>query len=176
MNEQQPAPTDPNDRIQRSQVVLGTAAVYLGAGILILAGCEAFGGHLPGLPRSWYVNRTLWIGIGILLIPIGTALQAGLRTDEKGWQPTVPGRRFQHVRVYSREGCHLCDEALEVLGNPAYRSYLPVPEVIDIDDDPVLQERFGLLVPVVELDGEIRFKGHLNASLLRRLIEGTNPL
>lgn len=175
MDELQPTTaSDLGDRRQQSQVILGTAAIYLGAFILILVGCEAFGG-LPGLPRFWYVNRTLWIGIGIVLIPIGATLQAGSREDEKGWKPTVPGRRFQQVRVYSREGCHLCDEALEVLWNPTYQAYLPVPEVIDIDDDPVLQERFGLLVPVIEFDREIRFRGHLNESLLRRLIEGTEP-
>ena len=134
------------------------------------------GGGLPGLPRFWYVNHTLWIGLGILLIPLGIAVQAGRFSGEKRWKPSVPGRRFRQIRIYSREGCHLCDEALEILWSPAYRSYLPVPDVFDIDDDPELQARFGTLIPVVEIDGEIRFKGHLDENLLRRLIEGASPI
>ena len=49
-------------------------------------------------------------------------------------------------------------------------------KVIDIDDDPELRARFDLLVPVVECDGEIRFKGRIDETLLRRLIEGTSPI
>ncbi len=164
------------DRSWLPRAVFGSAAVYLGGLILLLAICDEMGAGLPALPRFWYVHRPVLIGLGILMIPVGIAVQAGRSAVEKRWKPTLAGQRFREVRVYSREGCHLCDEAVEILWSSLYRPYLPVPEVIDIDDNPELQTKFDLLVPVVEFDGEIRFKGRIDENLLRRLIEGTAPL
>ncbi|MDB5385671.1 MAG: Glutaredoxin [Planctomycetaceae bacterium] len=159
-----------------SQQVFGTAAIYLGATLLLIAGCETFGGQLSFLPRFWYVNRTLWIGFGILLIPAGVAIQS-LRTERRPrWKPTRLGRRFDRIRVYSRAECHLCDVALELLADSQYAAYLPPVEVVDIDADPELRQRFGQLVPAVEFDGKIRFTGRIDEILLRRLIEGTHPV
>jgi hypothetical protein len=45
-----------------------------------------------------------------------------------------------------------------------------LPEIVDIDEDPALIERFNTCVPVVEIDGRIRFRGHVNVVLLRRLL------
>ena len=164
------------DRARLPRTVFGSVAVYLGALILLVAISEDTLSGFLTLPRFWYINRPVWIGLGILMIPIGVAVQAGRAAIEKRWKAAVAGRRFRNVRVYSREGCHLCDEAVEILWNATYRPYLPVPEVIDIDDDPELRAKFDLLVPVVEFDGEIRFKGRVDENLLRRLIDGTPPL
>ena len=174
------APSDkpaPQDRSRLHRTFFGSLSVYLGALILLVAISEDAVSTFVTLPRFWYVNRPVLIGLGMLMIPVGAALQASRTViADKRWKPAVAGRRFRDVRVYSREGCHLCDEAVEILWNSLYRPYLPVPEVIDIDDDPELQAKFDLLVPVVEFDGEIRFKGRVDENLLRRLIEGTTPL
>jgi predicted thioredoxin/glutaredoxin len=69
------------------------------------------------------------------------------------------------VKLYTRTGCHLCDDAYEVL----IRNGL-LPESIDIDADPMLVERFTECVPVVEIDGKIRFRGRVNEVLLKRLL------
>jgi glutaredoxin len=69
------------------------------------------------------------------------------------------------VVLYTRVGCHLCDEAELVLIEHGLR-----PSKIDIDDDSNLQERFDTCVPVVEIDGRIRFRGRVNRVLLRRLL------
>jgi hypothetical protein len=45
------------------------------------------------------------------------------------------------------------------------------PEEVDIDQDPELVERFTTCVPVVEIDGRIRFRGRVNAVLLHRLLQ-----
>ena len=71
------------------------------------------------------------------------------------------------VTVYSRQGCHLCDEALALLGR-----YGLSPQVVDIDADPALRERYTECVPVVEIDGQERFRGRVNEVLLRRLLAG----
>jgi hypothetical protein len=176
MSDVSPDQSAPQDRSRLHRTFFGSLAVYLGALILLVAISEDAISEFVSLPRFWYVHRPVLIGLGILMIPVGVAVQASRTGADKRWKPAVAGRRFREVRVYSREGCHLCDEAVEVLWNSLYRPYLPVPEVIDIDEDPELRAKFDLLVPVVELDGEVRFKGRIDENLLRRLIEGTPPL
>ncbi|HEX4414748.1 MAG TPA: glutaredoxin family protein [Lacipirellulaceae bacterium] len=68
--------------------------------------------------------------------------------------------------LYSRDGCHLCDVAKKLLTEHGLQ-----PEVIDIDNDPELAAQFNTCVPVVEIDGKIRFRGHVNRVLLRRLLK-----
>jgi len=53
--------------------------------------------------------------------------------------------------LYSTEGCHLCDEALEVV-----RAALEEPcalTVVDIAHDPELVERYGVRIPVLQVEG-----------------------
>lgn len=59
----------------------------------------------------------------------------------------------------------MCDEALAVL-----RKFGLTPKVIDIDSDPQLTARYDTCVPVVEIDGQERFRGQVNEVLLRRLL------
>jgi glutaredoxin len=67
--------------------------------------------------------------------------------------------------MYSRHGCHLCDEAEQVLIAHGLR-----PKIVDIDEDPALKKQFDTCVPVVEIDGKIRFRGRVDAMLLRRIV------
>jgi glutaredoxin len=70
-----------------------------------------------------------------------------------------------HVVLYTRRGCHLCDDAQALL-----EAHGLLPECVDIDMDATLRERFNTCVPVVEIDGRIRFRGRVEPVLLRRLI------
>jgi len=72
----------------------------------------------------------------------------------------------RRVTIYTRVGCHLCEDALELV-----RGFGINPELVDIDDDPHLREKFDTCVPVVEIDGKIRFRGKVEPILLRRLLE-----
>lgn len=69
------------------------------------------------------------------------------------------------VIVYTRAGCHLCDDAVALLERYRLR-----PKLIDIDSDPTLVERFTTCVPVVMINGKIRFRGRVNEVLLKRLL------
>jgi glutaredoxin len=69
------------------------------------------------------------------------------------------------VVLYTRQGCHLCEEALGLLQKHGLR-----PDCVDVDLDPELCERFNASVPVVEIDGQIRFRGRVDPRLLRRLL------
>ena len=67
--------------------------------------------------------------------------------------------------LYTRKGCHLCDDARAIL----VRYGISV-EVVDIDGDPELVDRYNDCVPVVVIEGKERFRGHVNQVLLRRLL------
>ncbi len=71
--------------------------------------------------------------------------------------------------LYTREGCHLCDDAEQLL-----RQHGLAPLVVDIDTDPALKSRFDTIVPVVEIDGRLRFRGRVDAVLLRRILRQQN--
>jgi len=56
--------------------------------------------------------------------------------------------------LYVREGCHLCDQFLLELSldlGPGIERL----QVLDVDRDVDLAVRFGLRVPVLELDGRV---------------------
>jgi uncharacterized membrane protein len=53
------------------------------------------------------------------------------------------------VRLYSKEDCHLCDDARMILDAVATRMPFQV-QVVDIEQDPVLRKLFGEHIPVVD--------------------------
>jgi glutaredoxin len=77
----------------------------------------------------------------------------------------MEANRSLNVVLYTRDGCHLCEEAREVLSEFGIS-----PTLVNIDADPNLRERFDTSVPVVEIDGRIRFRGRVQQTLLRRII------
>ncbi|SFH86429.1 glutaredoxin family protein [Planctomicrobium piriforme] len=150
-------------------VLLGVGG--LGLLLLILAA----GNSLPGrLQSQVHGNAPVWTLVSCGLIAAGIRFLWYTAHGPTGWTPTLPGQRFRTVVVYSRPDCPLCEEGLEVLSH--YRPWLPAAVEVNIEDDPALQLRFGESIPVVEIDGRIRFRGCVNERLLRRLIEGTAPL
>lgn len=69
------------------------------------------------------------------------------------------------VVLYTRDGCHLCEDAQQVLCD-----FGLMPRLVDIDADKALRSRFDTCVPVVEIDGRVRFRGKIEPRLLRRII------
>jgi glutaredoxin len=72
------------------------------------------------------------------------------------------------VIIYTRSGCHLCEQAEALLVRHGLR-----PALVNIDSDPALRERYNECVPVVEIDGQERFRGRVNEVLLKRLLAAT---
>lgn len=69
------------------------------------------------------------------------------------------------TRLFTRPGCHLCEDAEQIL-----LRYGIAAELVNIDDDPELTKKYGCCIPVVEIDGKVRFRGKVNEVLLRRLL------
>lgn len=76
--------------------------------------------------------------------------------------------------LYSRPGCHLCEEARDAvqsaLEDRAARG-LPVPRVVErnIEANPELHRRYLERIPVLELDGR-RLELLVTASKVRRML------
>jgi glutaredoxin len=55
------------------------------------------------------------------------------------------------ITVYTRQGCHLCEQAEAVVRRLArWRADV---EVVDVDADPALSDRYTVRVPVVAVNG-----------------------
>jgi hypothetical protein len=58
------------------------------------------------------------------------------------------------LRLYSRPGCHLCEDMKAVVMRAALAAGVAVTiEDVDVSRDPSLEARYGLEIPVLELDG-----------------------
>lgn len=77
--------------------------------------------------------------------------------------PTDPDARVLYL---TREGCHLCEEALPVVRAEADRAGSTV-EVLDIDADETLRADWDYDVPVIIVDGTVHAKYRVDAGQLR---------
>lgn len=69
------------------------------------------------------------------------------------------------VKLYSRPRCHLCETAMEVLKDLQQQWNFTIEEInIDLDDQ--LVEKYGIMIPVVELDGEELQYGIVNKKFI----------
>ena len=78
------------------------------------------------------------------------------------------------LTIYSKPGCHLCDEMKSlVLRVVAQHSNEPIAvDEIDISSDPDLLDRYGLEIPVLLIDGKKTAKYRVSEEELRRMIRG----
>jgi glutaredoxin len=73
---------------------------------------------------------------------------------------------MKQVTLYTRSGCHLCEEAERVLREEQAATPFQL-ELVDIDRDPELARRYGVRVPVVAVDGDDLFEYEVPVDLLR---------
>jgi glutaredoxin len=73
------------------------------------------------------------------------------------------------VTLYGKPGCHLCDDAREVVERVRAEHPFELREV-DVSLDPVLLHQYGERIPVLELDGEELFEFHIDEAELRRRV------
>ena len=66
------------------------------------------------------------------------------------------------VIIYSKPGCHLCEEAKAVMHAAGCSSLFTIKEV-NIENDPELQARYRYDIPVIMIDGAEAFIHRLTA-------------
>lgn len=70
--------------------------------------------------------------------------------------------------MFTRRGCHLCDDAWSFLLSEQTRYHFSL-EKIDIEEAN-LEEEYGEMIPVITIDGKLRFHGRINPVLFHRLM------
>ena len=71
------------------------------------------------------------------------------------------------VVLVTRQGCHLCDEALSALKDLGVE-----PELRDVDADNELFDLYDWRVPVVIVDGRVIAEGRIDQAALRKALPG----
>jgi Glutaredoxin-like domain (DUF836) len=80
-----------------------------------------------------------------------------------------PAPRFV---LYQRDDCHLCDQALAVLAEARLSTF----ESVFIDEDPMLEARFGIRVPVLREDASgTELDWPFEVSVVAALRDGASP-
>ncbi|BDG45844.1 MULTISPECIES: glutaredoxin family protein [Parageobacillus] len=78
------------------------------------------------------------------------------------------------INLYSKTNCPLCDKAKQVLQELQKEFTFQIRE-IDIYQDDALLEKYQLMIPVVEIDGEEVDFGIIQKDVIRkRLLEVRN--
>jgi thiol-disulfide isomerase/thioredoxin len=75
------------------------------------------------------------------------------------------------LTIYSRPGCHLCDEMKAVVRRAAASvdAHITI-EDIDISTDPDLEARYGLEIPVLLVNGKKAAKYRVSEQELARML------
>jgi glutaredoxin len=86
----------------------------------------------------------------------------------EGICPGTPGPR--DVTLYTRPGCHLCEEAKAAIA-PLLREFGAVLREVNIDEEPELKERYGWDVPVIFIGQHKAAKHRVDLAQFRRQLE-----
>ncbi|HEY3993989.1 MAG TPA: glutaredoxin family protein [Ktedonobacteraceae bacterium] len=71
------------------------------------------------------------------------------------------------VTFYTKAGCHLCEDARELLEEIAEETEYTLTE-IDIRSDPAVFELYRYRIPVIKINEEILLEGRIEAEELAR--------
>lgn len=74
------------------------------------------------------------------------------------------------VVLYSREECHLCEQARDVIISLQKEFPISLTE-IDIDEDPSLKKKYGLKIPVIAINGEVIFESNIDIDRLKSYLQ-----
>lgn len=74
-----------------------------------------------------------------------------------------------HITVYTRAGCKLCEQAERAVTAHAGDATV---ELVDVDTDAELVDRYGVRVPVVAIDGVERFELQVDEAELAAALRG----
>ena len=73
----------------------------------------------------------------------------------------------REVTLYTRPGCHLCEEAKAAIA-PLLREFGATLREVNVDEDSVLKERYGGDVPVIYIGARKAAKHRVDVAQFRR--------
>jgi glutaredoxin len=76
----------------------------------------------------------------------------------------------REVTLYTRPGCHLCEEAKAAIA-PLLREFGASLCEVNIDNDAVLEERYGWDIPVIFIGARKAAKHRVDVEQFRRQLE-----
>ena len=79
-----------------------------------------------------------------------------------------------HVVLYGKRGCHLCEEALEVLWRVQKLEPFHL-DIVDILSDETIYNRMIESIPVVEVAGEKFSEFYVDETLLKQRLKELKP-
>ena len=79
----------------------------------------------------------------------------------------LAGARGRDVTFYTRPDCHLCEEARALIA-PVLAEFGAALREVNIEEDPVLQERYAWDIPVIFIGARKVAKHRVDAALFRR--------
>ena len=86
--------------------------------VLLCAALVQFDALPAGVLRWWLRSESLLLLLSLVSLLAGGRLLWWSDHAPADWSPRRSGVRFHSVVLYTRAGCHLCDEAREVIGRP----------------------------------------------------------
>lgn len=148
------------------QAWLGTAMMFTASIFAILIFCDRMEMRLFPMPAVWDTSRSMH-----LLLCCGMFFFAAilLKSPPYADEPEFTTPMFKTCELLTRPGCELCDDAMEVL--ISFQNALPTIATVDISNHPQLTRQFGESIPVVVLDGRVRFRGAVNPVLMQRIVD-----
>ncbi len=76
----------------------------------------------------------------------------------------------REVTLYTRPGCHLCEEAKTAVA-PLLREFGAVLREVNIEDDAVLEGRYGRDIPVIFIGARKAAKHRVDVEQFRRQLQ-----
>jgi glutaredoxin len=92
------------------------------------------------------------------------------RTPKRTADALEQTRSGPDVTLYSKPGCHLCEEAKSAIA-PLLREFRATLREIDIEGDATLMERFGCEIPVIYIGRKKAAKHRVNLEQFRRQLQ-----
>jgi glutaredoxin len=98
-------------------------------------------------------------------------MQSGAKTMSRSAEEIGPGTGGpRDVTLYTRPGCHLCEEAKAAIA-PLLREFGAILREVNIDEDPDLRERYGWDIPVIFIGQHKAAKHRVDVAQFRRQLE-----
>lgn len=74
------------------------------------------------------------------------------------------------LTLYTRQQCHLCEQAMQAIVS-LKNEYSFTIEEIDIDQHDELTEKYGLMIPVLWINGKEAAYGQINKNIIRNRLQ-----